>query len=206
MKTTQLASGAARFAHLLGMGRLSAARAEDDDDDDDDDKKKKDKDARAEDDEEKKDASAKAEDDDADDDEDEDKKKDDDDDKDSKKAQDDDETAKAMRTATRRERARCAAIFSTPAAASRPDLAAYLAFDTGMGAKTAVALLEATTAGSGRPARAAREDAAARLDERMARVQIPNPGAADAVTGQPAVSTMAARIIAANDRRLGLTK
>jgi hypothetical protein len=201
---TQLASGAARFAHLLGMGRLAAQAQDDDDEDKDKDKGGK----KAEDDDSKdKDASAQDDDgeDDDDEDEDEDKDKEDKDDKGGKKAEDDDDTSKAMRSARQRERARCAAIFSTPAAAGRPDLAAHLAFNTGMSAPRAARLLEAAALPV-KAVKGTRDTAAARLDERMAHVDIPNPGGADAVTHRPNVSAAAAAIIAANERRLGLTK
>ncbi len=69
------------------------------------------------------------------------------------------------------ERARCARIFRCAAAARRPDVAAHLAFDTGMASADAIALLTAI----------ASEDArhgadAATLRARMAGVALPDIG------------------------------
>jgi hypothetical protein len=46
-----------------------------------------------------------------------------------------------------RERARCAAIFGSKAAGSRPDVAAHLAFNTSMSAREAIGMLGAFAAG-----------------------------------------------------------
>lgn len=79
------------------------------------------------------------------------------DDEDKEKAEDDDDEEmrgnSAAAAARRRERARCAAIFASPAAARNPVLAANLAFATAMPRKEALALLEGTPA----PAAATRE-------------------------------------------------
>lgn len=200
--------GGASFAHLLGRP-AAAKRAEEDEkdrrdedgdrgeggkakgakraeDDEGDDSKKKD--ARAEDDDRK----------DRDDDKDRDAKaksrraSDDEDD------EDDEADAKAM-AARRRERARCSAIFASPHAAVRPDVAAQLAFGTGMRAPEALNVLAAVAAGEA--PRASR--GAGRLAERMDRT--PNPdvgtpsgdaaraGAPDAVAARMLASAKKAR-------------
>ena len=93
-------------------------------------------------------------------------------DEDAKKAEDDDENdeddakAKAIR---HRERSRCAAIFASPAAGRRPDLAAHFAFNTGMTRGTAISTLEIAAQGSAAPSPAAK----AGLSDRMRRQ--PNP-------------------------------
>jgi hypothetical protein len=143
------------FAHLLGLGSPSAAkpRAEDDDD-----KKKRDEEEAAaakkkadedeSDEEMRKKAAAK-------------KKAEDDDQKDDDKDdRDDDDKSKA---ATLRERARCAAIFASPAAGVRPDMAGHLAFKTGMSTKDAIASLEVSAQGFKPPAAAGRTTLADRM-------------------------------------------
>ncbi len=72
------------------------------------------------------------------------KRRDDDDDDDER--DDDDPDASAARG---RERARCAAIFASPHAAVRPDMAAHYAFGTDLTRRQALRALEATTAGHG---------------------------------------------------------
>lgn len=67
-------------------------------------------------------------------------------------AEDDDEEMRgnsACAKARRRERARCAAIFASPAAANNPVLAANLAFQTSMSRKEALAVLESTPGARG---------------------------------------------------------
>lgn len=59
----------------------------------------------------------------------------------------DDPNARASRA---RERARCAAIFATKAAADRPDLAAHLAFNTSLPRSEAKGLLKAAAKGASR--------------------------------------------------------
>ncbi|MFB9970058.1 hypothetical protein ACFFMP_08495 [Pseudoroseomonas cervicalis] len=69
---------------------------------------------------------------------------------------------KAFRRGAAAEKARCAAIFGAPEAASNLPLAASLAFETGLPAKQAVALLKSSAAGA-----AAQEPRRASLGERM---------------------------------------
>lgn len=162
-----------RFKHLLGRGSSKPAGARAEDEDEDDKKKRDGKKSKAEDDEDKKDDKKrdgkKAEDDDEKkrDDKAEGKKAEDEDDEDADEEDDEDEDdkeknrdAKAIRQA---ERARCAAIFAHPSAAARPDFAAHLAFETGMSARSAKAML-ASYAGSAPPAPAARERLGKRVE------------------------------------------
>jgi hypothetical protein len=175
---------ATRFAHLLGpLARSSqgshAARAEDDDKDDDARAEDDHDDDDRKDDEDKKDSrkskrSKKSR---AEDDGDEARTEDDENDDEARAADDDDQDdgdhkddAKATH-ARRAERARCAQIFRCTAAGRRPDVAAHLAFDTGMHAADAVALLNAIASGDG--ARAAHADT---LRARMAGVNLPAIG------------------------------
>jgi hypothetical protein len=192
--TFQKMMKAAGFAHLLGLPK--AAKAEDGDDDKKkqrDDESDEDYAKRMEDGDDKKDA--KAEDDDAEDD----KKPDgdDEDDKKSKKAGkaeegDDDESMQAARTS---ERARCAAIFASPSAGVRPDMAAHLAFNTSMSRKEAIAMLDAVAAGSTRPSG---------LAARMAGAKVPNIGAdAEGAGGEMSPKSVAAQIIAAGEKARG---
>jgi len=191
------------FAHLLGLPAAAAARAEDDD-------KKKDPDADDGDDDE---SAARAEDDDSDDDKDEKKGKsakavkdegDDDGDDEKKggkkaaKADDDDDSDDDGKenAARKSERARCAAIFASPAAGTRPDMAAHLAFNTSMSSKAAVEMLGVVAAGGAPAARG--------LAGRMASVSIPNVGAGapagKATTGAGSVANM---IVEAGKKRRG---
>lgn len=163
---TRLA-GKISFAHLAGIGSRKSASAEGDEPEkkDDDEKAKA---AAAESDEDKKpDAEGdkpdeKAEGSGAEDEPDGDEKKD------AKAEHDepdgDEDPDKEMRgnspaaAARRRERARCAAIFGSKAAARNPVLAAKLAFNTSMSRTEALEVLE----GSPAPASAAASDRAAR--------------------------------------------
>lgn len=167
MKTTLAkVASALSFAHLAGIGR-GKAKAEEDDDD----KKERDhedgnvKKGKASDDEKKDDDnrdSEYAEDDDPDakaesDDED---PKDDDKDKEkskAKRAEDKDDDEK-MAAGAKKERARCATIFASPAAAGNVALAAELAFATDLTSAQAIAVLEKAPSArsAGNPQRAAR--------------------------------------------------
>lgn len=70
---------------------------------------------------------------------------------------DDEEMKHAVRAARRAERARCAAIFADRAAASNPQLACHLAFQTGMSAADAIAAMRAVPVSvSASPSRASR--------------------------------------------------
>lgn len=66
--------------------------------------------------------------------------------------QDDEDTEQARQAGRTEERARCAAIFASPAAGIRPDMAAHFAFNTNMTTAEAVTALQAAAGGSSRPA------------------------------------------------------
>lgn len=70
-----------------------------------------------------------------------------DDDSDDPDGDEDDEADPQARAARKRERARCAAIFGSKSAGKRPDLAAHLAFNTGLPRREAIGLLKAAAAG-----------------------------------------------------------
>jgi hypothetical protein len=160
---------ATSFAHLIGLGRQpvappAPARAAENDDDDDqregesdedyEKRKKRREDAKAaatalaaansaaEDDDKQREGES---------DEDFEKRKA----KKAKKARDagdddtdeEDETDASASVFRHRERARCAAIFAAPAAAKRPDMAAYLAFGTNLPRTAAINTLKAVAAG-----------------------------------------------------------
>lgn len=97
--------------------------------------------------------------------------------------------AKAFRDGRAAERARCAAIFASPAAAGRPDLAATLAFSTSQTSAEAVAVLTAASAGAPPPR--------ARLDDRMGNRTDPKPGAGGATTTAKGDSSFADQMAAA---------
>ncbi|MFZ6724701.1 hypothetical protein ACO0K2_04330 [Undibacterium sp. MH2W] len=199
---TRRLSNALPFAHLLG---LSAAKAQDDDQDDErkqgadesdedyakrmEELDKEDNDGDDEEDEEpakksKKSKKASSDDDDQEDDD------------DSEKA-DDDDSAKAVKAARNSERARCAAIFASPAAGIRPDMAAHLAFTTNMSSASAIAMLE--VAAKGGSATADKKS----LANRMASVQTPNPGAnAGSPSANPS-QALAQQILAAGKKARG---
>jgi hypothetical protein len=109
--------------------------------------------------------------------------------------------ANITRAARKLERARCAAIFGCKAAGTRPDLAAHLAFNTGMSSANAVELLN--TAAAGGAVSTDVPNARSGLGARMASEQLPNVGAGSGSGGK---ATLAQQIIAANDKRLGITK
>jgi hypothetical protein len=105
---------------------------------------------------------------------------------------DDEAVANAAKAGRTFERARCSAIFASPAAGVRPDIAAHLAFKTDMSAKAAVDLL--TTTAQGHQAAPARERAA------RPRVEL-GDGGAQAAPSAPA--GIAAQIVAAGKKRRG---
>lgn len=186
-----LMGAAGMFAHLLG---LSAKKAEEDDDrkqrDDESDEdyakrmeeKDKEEEAKRAEEEKKEEEAKRAE---------EEKKKE----EEAKKAEEEDDEADAedkeedeekearkgrAKSARERERARCAAIFAAASAGVRPDMAAHLAFNTGMKRTEAIALLDAAAAG-GAPRNS--------LSSRMSSVKTPNVGASTPATpaaGSPA--------------------
>ncbi|MBU8547244.1 MULTISPECIES: hypothetical protein [Roseomonadaceae] len=181
------AAEALPFAHLIGADAVTASgkRSEEDERDDDKDEDRRDASA-AEDDDDDKD---RAQDDDGDDDKD--RAEEDDDDE---KAEEDDEeeedkpkgsaaARQAARSATKAERARCRAIFTSKHAAGRVAAACSLAFDTGMSAKAAIGVLkslprEGSAAGAGQPS----------LSDRMAALGGPRPtGTAPAPSGRQAI-------------------
>lgn len=218
--TLRATAGASPFAHLLGLGRASAAKTKAESEEDREEKQDREEREKDEEDDDKKTKGAKAESDD-------DEKKDDDDKKDAKKAKgkkaevedvddDDGRDEEEMRgksaasDARARERFRCARIFTSPAAAKRPDMAASLAFGTMIGANAAIALLEASAVGipdapaASAPAQPAASSSRRSLDERMAALNIPTvasgPAAGNAGTKEP---TMAEKLLAADKKRRG---
>ena len=111
-------------------------------------------------------------------------------------AEDDDESEEA-KAARKAERARCAAIFGTKAAASRPDMAAHLAFETGMKASAAIKMLGAIAAG---------QPKGASLASRMATVKQPIVGSEvprDSAPQSSAAAATAKAIVAAAARARG---
>jgi len=214
---------AARFAHLLGP---FAARAEDDDRKDDDSARAEDDDKDDEDDSRggkgahAADASrARAEeDDDRDDDEEGSEDGDADEDDENKgrsrkikrsrkaRAQDDGEgdearaegDARGAKRARLAERARCARIFRCTAAGHRPDVAAHLAFETGMASADAVALLTAIAADNG--SRGANADT---LHARMSAVSLPAIGSDGGAVDRDGPQAAAALILSASRRARG---
>lgn len=171
MKTLAKVASALSFAHLAGLGRGKAAKAEDDDEKKDRDhedssdgakKGKAEGDDPEKDDKDKKDPDARAEDDDPDAEGDDPEKKDDDE-KDKKDAKgkaaygdDEDKDDDKEKAGAVKERARCAAIFASPAAARNVALAAELAFQTDLSAERAIAILGKSPAAASHPDRAAR--------------------------------------------------
>lgn len=218
-RTTQ--AGGAPFAHLLGRNKAAAAgtgkAAETDDDDDDKKKSKKAEETGGMDDAEDNEGDKKDKlDDIADDHTDDDGMSDTDDSDDTaaKKGtkakgkakagdeEDDEKPSKdAAKAARLAERARCAAIFSSPHAAGQPHVAAQLAFQTNMSSKEAIGVLQATA--SDRPEQAApkREGKGGGLRDRMANTDNPDVGAD---TGVQAPSSFAAKVLQADKVRRGL--
>lgn len=216
---------AAPFAHLLGLaaraeddesrkGRHAeddddekkSRRAEEDGDEDEGKKSKKAKRAKDEGDDEGEEddkKSRRAEEDDGDgDDEDDDKSKRG---KKAKKAEDDDaeddddedemKGSSASAKARRRERARCAAIFASPAAAGIPHVAANLAFNTNMSRSAAIAVLQSVATSA--PARRGG------LADRMSTQSVPQVGLDGGRATPAGMSPVAAAIVAAGEKARG---
>lgn len=89
-------------------------------------------------------------------------------------AEDEDEPQSA-KNAKLAERKRCKAIFNCSAAGARPDMAAYLAFDTNLSVKGAVKMLNQAV--DGEPRRSG-------LNARMAGQKLPNIGS-DSTSSKP---------------------
>lgn len=181
------------FAHLLGMpaGAKADGGEEDDDKKQRTDESDEDYAQRMEDEEEeekKKEDARKAE-----EEEKEEKKKEEEAKKAKKAEEDEDDKEKAARV---NERARCASIFKCAAAATRPDVAAHLAFNTSMPSAEAIGMLE-TFAMGGAPQPSS-------LASRMATVKTPNVGAgAAAAPAAGSDAAVTAQIIAAGKARRG---
>jgi hypothetical protein len=207
MKLSKLAS-AMPFAHFLGYPAAAAARAEDDDDrkqregesDDEYAKRMEEKDKEEE-------AARKAEQDRKDEEARRAQEGDDDADAEADDKDDKEEGKRAGRAgaARQRERVRCAAIVAEGIKLGSVKQACSLAFDTKMTAAQAIGVLASAAADRAADANAA---AAAKpaprrgpsIDERMAKVVAPNPGASTEPTGQPSA---AERILAAGKMRRG---
>ena len=180
------------FAHLLGQP--AGAKAEDGGDEDDKKQRTDESDEdyakrmEEEEDEKKKEDARRAE-----EEEKEEKKKEEEAKKAKKAEEDEDDKEKAARV---NERARCASIFKSAAAATRPDVAAHLAFNTSMPSAEAISMLE-TFAIGGAPQPSS-------LASRMANVKTPNVGAgAAAAPAAGSDAAVTAQIIAAGKIRRG---
>ncbi|WP_439597986.1 hypothetical protein [Falsiroseomonas sp.] len=182
------AAEALPFAHLIGADAVTASGNRTEEDERDDDKDEDRRDAAEDDDDEDKDRAA--EDDEGDDDKDRAAEDEEDDDK----AEDDEEeedkpkasaaARQAARAATKAERARCRAIFTSKHAAGRVAAACSLAFDTGMSAKAAISVLKTL------PRESAGTAAGGSLAERMATLGAPRPtGTAPAPSGRQAITS-----------------
>jgi len=211
MSKSTLATGTSPFAHL--MAGFRGKRAEDDKPEDEEarkarraeeDERREEEDARrAEEDERRREEDARRAEEDGSDEEgkraEEDEERRDDD---ARRAEEDEETRddpnarkafqRGLALGSKRELERCAAIFASPAAAGKADLAAALAFGKEhVSADTAISLLgnvNARTRSRG-------------LSDRMSGRNDPNPGADTAPDGKP---TLANQMLAVG-KRLGLT-
>lgn len=170
-----LMARAAGFAHLLGLSPKSK-RAENEEDEKKDLRRAEEDDESAED----EDIPEKEREEDTEDGEEDDKKakkakkarkatKAEDDEEDDEELEEDEEDKE--QAARRAERSRCAAIFRCASAGVRPDMAAHLAFETGMSAKKAIAMLDVAAAGAQRRSP---------LSERMAGLKNPAVGSGSA--------------------------
>ncbi|CAO3440110.1 hypothetical protein [Azospirillum endophyticum] len=88
--------------------------------------------------------------------------------KDGDEEEDDGEEDKQARTVRRKERERCAAIFASPAATGRVEMAATLAFGTDLTAQQAIAVLETAPAAAAPPPAPAAQSPANPLAAAMA--------------------------------------
>lgn len=104
--------------------------------------------------------------------------------------------------ARRRERARCAAIFASPAAAKRPDIAAHLAFGTSLTRTAAIDTLSAVAAGERQSAPPA--DPKAGLRNRMAREPQYEVGTEEERKPRSGPDAFAAKMVVADRKRRGL--
>jgi phage/plasmid-associated DNA primase len=206
MKLSKLAS-AMPFAHFLGMPSAAAASAEEDDskqrdgESDDDyakrmEEKDKEEEAARKAEEEKDKENARRADEESDD---ADAEADDKDDKEEGKH------AGRAGAARQRERVRCAAIVAEGIKLGSVKQACALAFDTKMTAAQAIGVLSASVADRATDTRSAAAAAPAprrgpSIDERMARVVTPNPGAETPESGAPST---AEQILAAGKLRRG---
>lgn len=185
----------ASFAHLLGRP-VAAKRAEEDDKERDEDEDKKSRSKRGEEGDKKPsdDKDARAEEEDDEEDEPQAKKK-------ARRASDDeddeDEGDAKAQAARGRERARCAAIFASPHAAARPDVAAQLAFGTTLSRGEALNVLAAV--GAGEAPRARKGGLAARMDG-QANPNVGTPAEAPAANDS---SALAARMLASARKARG---
>jgi hypothetical protein len=174
MARSGLMATTSSFAHLLGLGAPAAAKPAAEESDEDR-RKREDEEARR---------SKKAEkpDDQGEDESDEDYKKRKEKEQEEAAEDDDDEMDAKSKAARLRERARCSAIFSSPAAGTRPDMAAHLAFATNMSRKDAIASLAIAAQGYVNHTTAAappRRSLADRMD------RVPNPDLAGDGEAQP---------------------
>lgn len=183
-------AGAAPFAHLLGLGRASAAKAEQTEQDREDERE-------GEEDRDREEATA-AETEGEEDREEENERPDargaraasgDESEGEDAEEDEDEEEGGEARAARLAERARCKAIFASPAAAGQPHVAAELAFGTNLSAKQAISLMKATAATAPKSYRAS-------LDQRMSAHRVPSVGGGPAAkapaSGQPGSAAAAA--------------
>jgi hypothetical protein len=205
MKLSKLAS-AMPFAHFLGIPSAAAARAEDDDRKQRDGESDEDYAKRMEEEDKKDEAARKAEQDKKDEEARRAEEGDDDADAEADDKDDKEEGKRAGRAgaARQRERVRCAAIVAEGIKLGSVKQACSLAFDTKMTAAQAIGVLKAAAADrSESNASAAAAPAPRRgpsIDERMAKVVTPNPGASTPAAAAPSV---AEQILAAGKLRRG---
>jgi hypothetical protein len=120
-----------------------------------------------------------------------------DDDKDGDDDKDESPKEKAARKA---ERARCAAIFADPSAAVRPDMAAHLAFNTGMSSSAAKQMMQVAAAGGKLQPRGVS------LSQRMQGVRLPNPGSGAPAPSGGNAEASAAAIVATYNKVNGIRR